>query len=67
MYSMYREVNRGHELCPLYRGCPLFGGSVIRGFTVPPLSTCTVITVCIYVGHACKHHPYTWQCAYKAD
>ena len=24
----------GHELCPLYRGCPLFGGSVIRGFTV---------------------------------
>ena len=20
--------------CPLYRGCPLFGGSVIRGFTV---------------------------------
>ena len=21
-------------ICPLYRGCPLFGGSVIRGFTV---------------------------------
>ena len=29
MYSIYREVNRGHELCLLYRGCPLFGGSVI--------------------------------------
>ena len=27
------EVNRGHELCPLYRGCLLFGGSVNRGFT----------------------------------
>ena len=23
-----------HELCPLYRVCPLFGGSGIRGFTV---------------------------------
>ena len=23
---------------PLYRGCPLFGGSVIRGFTVEPFS-----------------------------
>ena len=34
MYSIYREVNRGQELCPMYRGCPLFGGSVIRGFTV---------------------------------
>ena len=24
----------GHEICPLYRGCPPFGESIIRGFTV---------------------------------
>ena len=32
--AIYGEVNRGHELCPLQRGCPLFGGFVTRGFTV---------------------------------
>ena len=30
----YGKINRGQVICPLYRGCPLFGGSVIRGFTV---------------------------------
>ena len=34
MYYFYRKSNRGHGICPLYRGCPLFGESVIRGFTV---------------------------------
>ena len=29
MSVVRRQVSR-----PLYRGCPLFGGSVIRGFTV---------------------------------
>ena len=35
MYVFYGKINRGQVTCPLYRGCPLFGGSVIRGFTVP--------------------------------
>ena len=35
---MYGKINRGQVSCPLYRGCPLFGGSIIRGFTVEPLS-----------------------------
>ena len=34
MYYFYRKSNRGHEICPLYRGCLPFRGSVIRGFTV---------------------------------
>ena len=34
MYYFYGKSNRGHEICPLYRGCPPLGESVIRGFTV---------------------------------
>ena len=34
MYWFYGKINRGQATRPLYRGCPLFGGSVIRGFTV---------------------------------
>ena len=30
----YGKINRGQVSRPLYRGCPLFGVSVIRGFTV---------------------------------
>ena len=30
----YGKINRGQVSRPLYRGCPLFGGSVIKGFTV---------------------------------
>ena len=33
MYYFYRKSNRGHGICPLYRGCPPFGESVIIGFT----------------------------------
>ena len=40
MYYFYRKRNRGHGICPLYRGCPLFGESVIRGFTVLYLLQC---------------------------
>ena len=32
--KFYGKINRGQVSRPLYRGCPLFGGSVIRGFTV---------------------------------
>ena len=28
------KSNRGHGICPLYRGCPPLGESIIRGFTV---------------------------------
>ena len=31
--SMERAIG-GIKICPLYGGCPLFGVSVIRGFTV---------------------------------
>ena len=34
MYYFYRKSNQGHGICPLYRGCPRFGESVIRGFTI---------------------------------
>ena len=34
MYYFYGKSNRGHGICLLYRGCPPFGESVIRGFTV---------------------------------
>ena len=34
MYKFYGKINQGQVSRPLYRGCPLFGGSVIRGFTV---------------------------------
>ena len=30
----YGKINQGQVICPLYRGCPLFGMSVIRRFTV---------------------------------
>ena len=33
MYYFYRKSNRGHEICPLYRGCLLLRESAIRGFT----------------------------------
>ena len=31
--SMGKSIG-GRKICPLYRGCPLFGESAIRGFTV---------------------------------
>ena len=33
-FEMYCKINRGQVSCPLYRGSPLFGGSVIRSYTV---------------------------------
>ena len=33
-FSEVENVNQGQVICPLYRGSPLFGGSVIRGFTI---------------------------------
>ena len=36
MYYLYGKINRGHSICPLYGGRPLFGESAIRGFTVFP-------------------------------
>ena len=35
---VHGKVNRGRKICPLYRGCPLFGESAIRDFTVFILS-----------------------------
>ena len=31
---MHTVVGRGHAVCPLYGGCPLFGVSTIGGSTV---------------------------------
>ena len=40
MYYFYGKSNRGHGICPLYRGCPPLGESVIRGFTVHRVQPC---------------------------
>ena len=37
MYYLYGKINQGHGICPLFGGCPFFGESAIRGFTVDPL------------------------------
>ena len=44
MYYFYGKNNRGHGICPLYRGCPPLGESVIRGFTVLP-ATIRIINI----------------------
>ena len=33
-HRFYSKINQEQVSRPLYRGCPRFGGSVIRGFTV---------------------------------
>ena len=46
MYQYYGKINRGQVICLLYRGCPLFGGSVILNV----YATCTklYVQVCEY-------------------
>ena len=34
MYAVNAAIGRGHVVCPLYRGCPLLGVSIIGGSTV---------------------------------
>ena len=46
---LYGKINRGQVSRPLYRGCPLFGGSVIRCFTVYCIADVTACTACFYV------------------
>ena len=43
MYYFYRKSNQGHGICLLYRGCPPFGESVIRDFTVYELRTYSLV------------------------
>ena len=43
MYYFYRKSNWGYGFCSLYRGCPPFGESVIRGFTVVYIPLATTI------------------------
>ena len=40
--------NRCHSHCPLHRGCPLVGGSIIGGFTVFSLCTTMLREVCFH-------------------
>ena len=49
---------------PLYRGCPLFGGSVIRGFTVPDFASAysaysttkqQITQACIIINKLCMY------------
>ena len=59
MYYFYRKSNRGHEICPLYRGCLPFGESV-RGFTVILLSDSQLLEAPgddIRVSTASEHKP----------
>ena len=46
MYCFNRKSNWGHGICPLYRGCPPFGESVTRGFSV--LIICVVLVCNLY-------------------
>ena len=48
MCQFYGKINRGQVSRPLYGGCPLFGGSVIRGFTVFSSPTKSVGTRLLY-------------------
>ena len=50
MYYFYRKSNWGHGICPLYRGCPPYGESVIRGFTI--LHNIMTVCVCVCVSLA---------------
>ena len=34
MYYFNGKLNRGHMVCPLYRGCLYLGESLIKDFTV---------------------------------
>ena len=34
LYAVNATIGRGHVVCPLYRGCPLLGVSIIGGSTV---------------------------------
>ena len=34
MYYFYDKVNWGHVVCPLHRGCPYLGESIMGGSTV---------------------------------
>ena len=44
MYCFYGKSNRGYGICPLYRGCPPFGESVIRSLpTEQILFLCAVV------------------------
>ena len=48
-HYFYRKSIRGHVVCPLYRGCPLFGESAIRSFTV-------FANLAIIIYRLCKQH-----------
>ena len=51
MHYLYGRINRGHGICPLYGGCPLFGESAInRGFTVYSRGFCTLVLDCSIKG-----------------
>ena len=52
MYKFYGKINRGQVSRPLYRGCPLLGGSVIRGFTVVHLRDYLTMNVMLKKIHA---------------
>ena len=53
MYYLYGKINRGHRICPLYRGCPLFRVSANRGFT--EIIVCFLTFVYIYICMSTQH------------
>ena len=59
MYYFYRKSNRGHGICLLYRGCPPFGESVIRGFTLYTDSQGYNVTAEVH-NLIQMHAPYTY-------
>ena len=62
MYYFNGKSNRGHGICPLYRGCPFFRVSVIRGFTVNQLHyiVCSSMTR-YFCYHELINRGFTWR------
>ena len=53
--GVYGKINRGQVTRLLYRGCPVFGGSVIRGFTIySPSGDSSHITLETTSQNACR-------------
>ena len=64
MYYFYGKVNQGHMVCPLYRGGPYLGESIMGGATVNNVLHGNDLCLCIYnVGlEVCCAYMYLCTC-----
>ena len=70
MYYFYGKVNRGHVVCPLYRGGPYLGESVMEDSTVylsnglVALAQISLVHAMYYMHMYYMHIYYMHTCAY---